>query len=142
MPVDSAFDLQLVTPERVVYQGRVKSLKFPAEDGLMGILPNHAPIVSLVGLGPAEIVEESGAERVFFVADGFFEMANNSARLLADAGESADEIDLDRVIAAEKAAKERLAAHKDVVLDEDRIRAERSLARALWRERIARRAGR
>lgn len=136
---ERAFRLQVVTPERVIYDGRVTSLVLPASDGLMGILPNHAPIVAALAVGPLTAKEESGKEVHLMVSDGFFEMARDSARVIADAGEKAEDIDMTRAEAAEKRARERLKLSGKKGVDIDFVRAERALAKALWRVKLSRR---
>ena len=74
---EQSFELEFVTPERAVYHGKVRSLVLPAADGLMGIMPNHAPIVAVLDIGPVRIEEADGSKKVLMVSDGFFEMAEN-----------------------------------------------------------------
>jgi F-type H+-transporting ATPase subunit epsilon len=133
----SAFRLEVVTPEKVVFDGKIVSLKLPAVDGLMGVLPNHAPIVAALAVGPLTAKDEAGREIQMVISDGFFEMADHHARVIADAGENAADIDLARAEEAEKRARERLKlASRKEGKDIDFVRAERALSRAIWRLRI------
>lgn len=136
------FRLEVVTPERIIFDGAVTSLTLPASDGLMGVLPNHAPLVAALDIGQVTLKDSTGDEDFLLVADGFFEVADNHARILADAGEKASDIDLDRAQKAEERARERLKHRGERDYDLDIDRAERSLQRALWRQIIARRRGR
>lgn len=136
---ETAYELEIVTPESVIYQGRVLGMILPAADGLMGVLPNHAPIVAALDIGPVSLREESGEKRQLLVTDGFFEMADNKARLLTDAGERAEDIDVERARRAEARARERLAVRGTHGTAElvDYERAERALQRALQRILVA-----
>lgn len=139
---EQTFRLEVVTPVAVVFDGQVTAAQLPAADGLMGVLPNHAPLVCALDLGPVTITDDSGAIHQLLITDGFFQVADNHARILADAGESAEDIDVTRAEAAEKRARERLAlrAQKDTTQrDLDFRRAERALQRALWRRKLGRR---
>jgi F-type H+-transporting ATPase subunit epsilon len=140
--VSKSFRLQIVTPERTVYEGEVTSLTLPALDGEMGVLANHAPMVTAVDMGPVKVVEADGDVLDMFVSDGFFEVAGGQARLLADTGERASDIDPARADEAEKRARERLADGGHREMNFDQFRAQRSLQRALWRQRLVRGRGR
>lgn len=137
---EKAFRLQVVTPEKVIYDGKITSLVLPAADGLMGVLPNHAPIVAALSAGPLTAKDESGKDVNLMITDGFFELSKTGgARVIADAGEKAEQIDLTRAEAAEKRARERLKLSGKRGADIDFIRAERALYRAIWRVKISKR---
>ncbi|MEZ6196120.1 MAG: ATP synthase F1 subunit epsilon [Planctomycetota bacterium] len=135
---NKSFRLEIVTPEATVYDGQVTSITLPTVDGEIGILANHAALVTAVDIGGVTVVEADGDRVDMFVSDGFFEVANNHARLLADVGERAGDIAMDRAEEAEKRARERLESGQHDEIDFDRVRAMRSLQRALWRQRLAR----
>jgi F-type H+-transporting ATPase subunit epsilon len=137
-----SFRLEIVTPEKVVYDDQVVSLTLPASDGLMGVWPNHAPILASLSVGEVTITQANGGRRHFMVSDGFFEMAENHARILANAGETVEEIDIPRAEAALDRARARLKEMGRGKTDVDQVRAELALQRALWRVRVARRRGR
>ncbi len=138
----TVFDLEFVTPEQEVFHGAVRSVVFPAADGLMGVLPNHAPMLSAVEMGELRVVEESGQEKLLFVSDGFLEVSDNLCRILADVGERAEDIDVERARRAEQRARERLQKRKESQSEIDFLRAELALRRALQRLHIARDAQR
>lgn len=134
----TSFDVEIVTPEKEIYRGQVTEMVLPASDGLMGILPNHAPIVAALDIGQVTVKRVDGGQDRMMISDGFFEMANNHARILADVGERAEDIDLERARRAEERARKRIAMRKgDDTQDIDYIRAERALQRAIWRLQIA-----
>ena len=75
--------VQLVSPERLWFEGDVDSLVAPAFDGKVGILPRHAPMVTLLGEGPLEL-----GGRTFTVAGGFLQVVDNQVRIVTErAGE-------------------------------------------------------
>ena len=65
--VEKLMRLKVVTPEKVVFEGTARSLVAPAWDGWVGILPGHAPFLTLMGEGPLSVEPESGGRRVFMV---------------------------------------------------------------------------
>jgi F-type H+-transporting ATPase subunit epsilon len=75
--------VQLVSPERIWFDGEVDSVVAPAFDGKVGILPRHAPMVTLLGEGSLEI-----GGRTFTVAGGFLQVVDNQVRIVTErAGE-------------------------------------------------------
>ncbi len=141
---EKSFRLEIVTPEKVVFDGNVESVQVPASDGFMGVLPNHAPLLAELRVGPVSVKEAGGAERLMVIADGFLQVADNHAKILANAGERAEDIDVGRAEAAADRARALMKEHGKLEgLPIDMIRAEFALQRALWRLRIGtKRAGR
>jgi F-type H+-transporting ATPase subunit epsilon len=78
------FELQVVTPEKIVFSGPVTSLVVPAEDGSLGILAHHAPLLASLGAGKVEIRTMEGT-RTWSVKGGLVEVHDNTASVLADA---------------------------------------------------------
>jgi F-type H+-transporting ATPase subunit epsilon len=73
----------VISPERTVFQGQAESLVAPAHDGEVGILPRHAPFMTLLGKGTLSI-RESGAVRKFRVQGGFLQVVSNTVRIVAE----------------------------------------------------------
>ena len=110
-----AFELEVATPERLLIRERVPEAPIPAANGMIGILPYHAPLLSELGTG--EWTYSSGGSRhAMIVSDGWVEVRNNHVRVLANRAELASEIDVTRAQAALKRANERLA-HPTADLD-------------------------
>ena len=127
--------LEIVTAERVVYSEDIDVLVAPGAAGELGILPNHAPL--LTTLNPGEIrVTANGAETYMFVSGGFLEVLGNRVTILANAAEQADEIDEDRAEIALRRAQERIAS---APADMDLERALASMRRSAARLGVARR---
>jgi F-type H+-transporting ATPase subunit epsilon len=131
--VPEAITLRVITPEAIVVDTTAADVRFPALDGLMGILPRHAPMVAALDAG-ALTWTEGGQRREMFVAGGFAEVRAGTVRVVTEASEPASEIDAERAEKAAERARERLhsrkAADQEVF---DGARAEASLRRAMMR---------
>ena len=127
--------LQIITAEREVYSGEVDALAAPGIVGQMGILPNHAPLMTI--LQPGELmVRAEGEESYLALSGGYIEVLGNQVIILADAAEDVDEIDEERAQQAVARAQQRIANRTtDVELE----RAVASLRRAQVRVAVARR---
>ncbi len=75
--------VSVVSPERVLFEGEAKSVVVPAYDGLMGILPRHAPLLALLGKGVLK-VRAGGGEQRFTVAGGFVQVRDDVVRVVAE----------------------------------------------------------
>jgi F-type H+-transporting ATPase subunit epsilon len=73
----------VISPEAAVFDGEADSVVAPAFDGEIGILPNHAPLMTVLGAGVLR-VEAGGTTRKFDVQGGFLQVVNNSVRILAE----------------------------------------------------------
>ncbi len=134
----TTFEIEIVTPEKEIYRGEATEMVLPAADGLMGVLPNHAPIVAALDVGRVTVTRADGGQDEMMISDGFFEMADNHARILADVGEMAGDIDKERAKQAEERARKRIALRGGSDTQGiDFVRAERALQRALWRLQIS-----
>lgn len=129
------FQLEIITPERTVLRVDVTSIVAPAATGKIGVLANHAPLVASLDAGPLKVTMADGSTRIFALGGGFLEVAANEARILADSGEPADEIDEERARKAEERARRRL---KERAQDLDLARAEAALSRAVARTKAVR----
>jgi F-type H+-transporting ATPase subunit epsilon len=100
---------EIVSQDRMVFEGDVDIVVLPGEAGEMGILPNHAPLLSTLRLGFLK-VRVSGEEQVFAVAGGVVEVQPDIVTVLADAAENVEEIDVSRAEEARRRAEESLKA--------------------------------
>ena len=75
-------NLVILSPEKEIFSGVVKSVKVPGATGSFEMLENHAPIVSSLGAGEVRILMENGEKMAFQVEGGFVEMLNNEVSLL------------------------------------------------------------
>jgi F-type H+-transporting ATPase subunit epsilon len=125
--------LEVVTPERVSLKVEINSLVAPATEGPLGVLYNHAPLIT--GLEPGVLKYRQG-EKVFILAvgSGFMEIADNLITVLVDTAEKPEEIDVERALAAKERAEKRLLEQNPSL---DVHRAELALHRALARLKAA-----
>lgn len=84
----TTLDLRVVTPEKVVFEGAASSLVAPAWDGWVGVLPGHAPFLTLLGNGPLQVDSASGARQSFAISGGVMKVEANQVMVLADRIES------------------------------------------------------
>jgi F-type H+-transporting ATPase subunit epsilon len=126
--------LEVITPERKVYEDDVDMVVAPATDGYVGILPHHVPLFTT--LGPGEFkVKKGGVEEILAVFGGFMDVRSDRVVVLTDAAEAPEEIDATRAQQARERAQQVLAAGPASAADEQRARAE--LQRALVRLRVS-----
>jgi F-type H+-transporting ATPase subunit epsilon len=125
--------LEIVTAERVVLSDEVDMINAPTKDGRVGILPRHEPLLTILEVGEMTIVK--GNERIpFAISGGFMEVLPTRVTILADTVERADEIDEARAERARISAEERLKSSQS---EQDMVRAEAELRRAMLRLRMA-----
>ncbi len=98
---------EIVSQDRMVFEGDVDIVVLPGSAGEMGILPHHAPLLTTLNYGVIK-VRTKGKEEIFTVAGGVAEIQPDIVTVLADAAENVREIDLDRAEAARKRAQEAL----------------------------------
>ena len=87
--------LQLVSPERILVDENVDEVQIPGRDGYMGILPGHAPLLSELKPGGVLSYKSAGGEKVLAVFGGFVEVQPDRVRILADAAERKEEINVE-----------------------------------------------
>lgn len=107
---------EIVSQDRTVFEGDVDIVILPGSAGEMGILPNHAPLITTLNYGVIR-VRRHGQEQVFTVAGGIAEVQPDIVTVLADAAENVEEIDVERAEAARRRAEEAMA--KGVPKDTD-----------------------
>jgi F-type H+-transporting ATPase subunit epsilon len=129
--------LQIVTAEKVVYDEQVDIVVAPGELGEMGILPQHAPLLSTLKAGELRY-RRSGSEESLAIGGGFVEVLNNRVIVLADSAERVEEIDVSRAEQARQRAEERLR-NRNNLSDDEVMALESSLRRAMARIEVVRR---
>jgi len=126
------FRLTVLTPTRTVLEEDVDSIIVPGEDGYLGVLAHHAPLIT--ALAPGKLTVRRGSTtREYAVGGGFLEVSQNHARLLADSLEAPEAIDVARARRAAERARARLKEPGRF----DEVRAEAALKRALNRIKVA-----
>jgi F-type H+-transporting ATPase subunit epsilon len=131
----ATFKLEIVTPEKMVFSGDVNAVLAWGVEGQLGILPHHAPLMTMLQPGDL-LIRKDNEEEYLTVSGGFLEVRPDKVIILADACERAEEIDIARAEAAKKRAEEIL---KTRPADVDAASAEAALRRSLARLKVAER---
>lgn len=132
-----SLELIVVTPERQLLEETVVEVTIPGQQGELGILPGHAPLMTELGIGELSYRTAEVSQPVSIaVIRGFAEVLPDRATVLAETAERAEEIDLKRAEEAKARAEKRLASG-DPNIDWDRATV--ALQRALIRIQVARR---
>ena len=132
------FWLEIITGEKLLFQGEVDTVIAPASDGEIGVLPHHAAVMTT--LEPGELRYRVGAEEIHYVVHGgFMDIRGDRVVVLADAAENVREIDEARAEEAVRRAEDRLTS-QDTELNLERALA--SIRRAQLRVRVVRRRAR
>ncbi|MCX7670644.1 MAG: F0F1 ATP synthase subunit epsilon [Anaerolineae bacterium] len=128
--------LDFVSQDRLVFSGEVSEILAPGSEGQLGILPRHAPLLTVLAPGEV-IVKIPGQEDIYFaVSGGWMEVQPDHVTILARSAERSEEIDLARAEAARRRAEERLRERPAGV---DLERALHALKRSRVRLKVAQR---
>jgi F-type H+-transporting ATPase subunit epsilon len=131
---EKAFQLEIITPSKVVFKDEATSLSAPGVQGGFQILYNHAPFLSALEVGEIKVKDKAGNDTRYATSGGFVEVKENHVVVLADSAEVISEIDVDRAKAAKSRAEERLQSRQENI---DRERANAALMRAMNRLRLS-----
>ena len=127
------FQLEIVTPEKLVVKDAVEELQMPGANGYLGILPGHAPLITELAIGELTY-KIGGTTHRLAVAWGFAEVLPDRVTILAETAERPEDIDIARAQESKSRAEERL---KSGSTDVDYDRAEKALQRAETRLAVA-----
>jgi F-type H+-transporting ATPase subunit epsilon len=131
---DKPFDLEIVTPERIMFKARATSVSAPGVEGNFQVLFRHAPLLTTLDVGKIKLLTAEGKELLFATSGGFVEVRHNLVVVLVETAERAEEIDVERAKASRERAERRLKERDEKT---DAARAEASLRRAMNRLRVA-----
>ena len=98
-------DLEVVTPERELVREHVDEVEVPGKDGFLGVLPGHAPLLGELGSGELSY-KAGGRPHYLAVHGGFLEIREDHVRVLADAAERPEDIDVERARRAQNRAQQ------------------------------------
>jgi F-type H+-transporting ATPase subunit epsilon len=126
--------LEIVTPERLAFEGDVDEVIVPGSEGALGILPHHAPLISLLGQGVL-CLKCNGEEEEFAIFGGFVQVRPDRVVVLAETADMASEIDVARAERARREAER--VIERGVLEPADLVVARAALERALIRLKIA-----
>jgi len=135
--MSNSFHLKLVTPERILFEGDVRSATLPTEIGEITILPDHMPLVSSVANGVATLQLEKGVQEDIAISGGFIQIKHpNQVIILAQMAELASGLDL-KIIEEAKARAEAAMKEKVRTSDEEFAETAAVLNRELARYKAA-----
>jgi ATP synthase, F1 epsilon subunit (delta in mitochondria) len=125
------FEVQLVSPERVLYEGEADMVVCRTTDGEIAFLPGHVPLVGALGVAKVRIILPEKGEIAAAVHGGFVEVSGDHVTILSDVAELPGQVDIVRAQTAKENAQQRVEAD---AADED---AQAALARAELRLEVA-----
>lgn len=131
--------LEVITAERVVYSDDVNMVLAPGKEGQLGILPEHAYLLTALGEGELVIRKAGQEDEYIAIGGGFMEVGPTYVNVLADSAERAEEIDFARAEEARKRAEVLLTQKLDRM---EFAQAEAALRRSITRMKVARQRGR
>lgn len=127
------FHLDIITPDASVLSDDVEFVVARALDGDLGIMPNHAPLIASLDIGPLSYIKD-GVRQYISVAEGFMEVSHNTVTIITPAAEHPTDIDVERAQRARERAEKRLQSKSQEI---DTALAEAALKRALLRIDVA-----
>ncbi|MYK20397.1 F0F1 ATP synthase subunit epsilon [Candidatus Poribacteria bacterium] len=131
--LNRSFHIEIRTPEQLIYEGDVTSIRAPGVEGNFEILAGHLPFLTALDIGEIRI-RESETPQLMAISGGVFEVLRTGVTALVETAEWASEIDMERAENARERAQAELAAN---ALDLNRPQAEAALARAKNRIKVA-----
>ena len=131
--LNRSFRVEIRTPEQLIYEGDVTSIRAPGVEGNFEILAGHLPFLTALDIGEIRI-RESESPQLMAISGGVFEVLRTGVTALVETAEWASEIDVERAEHARDRAQERLSTN---AADLNRPQVEASLARAQNRIKVA-----
>lgn len=130
--------LEIVTPEKIIYKGDIDQLTITTESGEITILPHHVNLFTKLVPGEATI---KIAQRIQYLAitGGFLEVSNNKVTLLADYAIHSEDIDVEKAMAAQKRAEALLKKKEENMNEQDFAEARAELGKAILQLHVAHR---
>jgi F-type H+-transporting ATPase subunit epsilon len=126
--------LEIVTPERMAFSGKVEEVTIPGSEGEFGVLRGHTPLLSFVDVGMLNFTQEN-KKTYYAVNTGYTEVTAQKVTVLVETAERSDNIDVDRAKRAKERAEEKLSklTKEDANYEKARI----ALLRAITRISVA-----
>ncbi|MCP4167289.1 MAG: ATP synthase F1 subunit epsilon [Chloroflexi bacterium] len=130
---------EFVAQDRLIYEGDVNMVIIPGADGVIGVLPKHAPLIAVVAPGEVMVRVEGEEDTYYAIGGGFVEVRPDKVVLVAHSGEHVEEIDALRAEAALRRAEEYLATPEHERDQDTHVAMEAALRRSRVRLTVARR---
>lgn len=138
MADNKLFHVQVVSPDRIFYEGDIEMLEVKTTEGEIGVLAGHIPMTSIIAPGVVRFFE-NGETKEAALHDGFIEILQDKVVILAESCEWPEEIDIHRAKEAKVRAERRLKGAEGEINEH---RAEIALRKALIRLELGERSGR
>ncbi|MBL7996819.1 F0F1 ATP synthase subunit epsilon [bacterium] len=106
--MEKTFHVQVITPQKVVFDGEVSGVVAPGTVGSFEILKNHTAFISSIKIGEMRLRHEDGYEEYYAVGGGFLDVHDNKVMVLAETCEHSADIDVNRAKLAHDRARKRL----------------------------------
>ena len=129
---DNSFEVKIITPDRVFYEGTAEMIEFNTVEGEIGVYKKHIPLTTVIAPGIV-VITEGDVKKKAAIHAGFAEILSDKVTILAEVAEWPEEIDVERAMAAKDRAEKRLAEKGDNL---DVTRAEIALRKSLVRINI------
>lgn len=126
--------LEIITPEKVVYQDEAVEVVVPTTNGQIAILPNHTALFTKIAPGELIIKKNQGKDQFLAITGGFLELNNNKVSILADYAVRSEEIEVQKAQEAQKRAQKRM---EEKGTDRDFAEAEALFKRTILELKIA-----
>ena len=127
------FHLSIITPNKVLLQDEVDEVIIPTTSGDVGILANHAPLLSQISSGEL-LIKKGDKQESMVINGGFLEMSQNNLSILADYAINTKDVDLEKTRKAKERAEKLM---KEKISDVDYAELEKEFARALAELNVA-----
>ena len=120
-------NISFISQEKTLFEGQAKMVVMDGQEGQLGVVKGHSPLLAVLKPGPVRMVSDDG-EEVFFTNGGFAEIQPDSITILVDSAERADDLDEAKIIKAKEEAEKLLKDKKD---DKDFAEASIQLSQSL-----------
>ena len=128
--------LEIVTPEKIIYRGDVDQITVDTADGRISILPHHVNLFSKIKPGEL-ILKVKDQNQALAITGGFIEVSNNVVTILADYAVHAEDVDVQKALEAQKRAEELLKKKEGQLSEAEYAELQGALGRAILELRIA-----
>src|SRR5215469_7520171 len=129
-------ELDIVTPEKIIFQGEVDEIYATTADGPIGVLPHHINLFTK--LVPGELkLKIKGKEQFMAITSGFMEVSNNKVTILADYAIPAEDIQVEKALEARKRAEEILKKKESQITEQEFAAAEAAFKQAVAELKVA-----
>jgi F-type H+-transporting ATPase subunit epsilon len=105
-------NISFISQEKTLFEGEAKMVVMDGQEGQLGIVNGHSPLLTILKPGPVRMIQESG-EEVFFTNGGFAEVQPESITILVDSAVRADDLDEAKILKAKEEAEKLLKDKKD-----------------------------